>query len=259
MSIEIKINHQSNEKESLNIQLFNNKDEFLDDQNFNISVNGFWNSLNNSFINNEFSLPPNNNSNQKKFLGRKKLFKVFHPGKYSLFSISESKSIIRKILPKNQKKEERKNRTDNIKTKILNHLWKVVKLLQKIILEKYSKNYFIYFPDYIKNSKKMEKELSNKTIIELLTHDYSDSKKDENNSIEEHIKKNKKVLEYIYNHEKILQDPYVDYFLTIKYSSIFEEYINSHFFRSFLEVLKENESEEYIKNYYILAYFGYTL
>jgi len=235
----------------------------------------------------------NEKNNQKHYNKKDNLFivkkvfdYVFYPSKtrkvikniiFPKFNISTNKNY--KLFKKNY---SRKFQTDNIRKRIKTRFLKILKNKVNDNLKKAkSEKLFTNLPQcFIKEiTKERIKRIINKTLKELLsTNFYEEYKKEENNFIEilkssknkdvKNYKKNKEVLEYLEKNKEICEKSKFDIIGNMTFKELFEQYLKSKDFEDDVSKLKEKrkynkkkdiyetENSQYIRNYIIYA-FGF--
>ena len=160
---------------------------------------------------------------------------------------------------KKKEKKQRKFKPDDIRKKIKVRFHKKIKnIINENLKKAGSTELFSFLPQYfISNiSKKFNNQYMNVTYEELLKINFSElqddypNKKCDNNQ----YKKNKETLEYLEKNPEISKISGFDVVKKMKYRDLFKAYFSSAEFEESIETLKEeDESAEYIQEYFILA------
>ena len=160
---------------------------------------------------------------------------------------------------KKKEKKQRKFKPDDIRKKIKVRFHKKIKnIINENLKKAGSTELFSFLPQYfISNiAKKFNNQYMNMTYEELLKINFSElqdkypNKDCDNNQ----YGKNKKTLEYLEKNPHISEISGFDKVKKMKYKDIFKAYFSSAEFEESIETLKEeDESAEYIQEYFILA------
>jgi hypothetical protein len=160
---------------------------------------------------------------------------------------------------KKKEKKQRKFKPDDIRKKIKVRFHKKIKnIINENLKKAGSTELFSFLPQYfISNiAKKFNNQYMNMTYEELLKINFSElqdkypNKDCDNNQ----YGKNKKTLEYLEKNPHISEISGFDKVKKMKYKDIFKAYFSSAEFEESIATLKEeDESAEYIQEYFILA------
>ena len=163
----------------------------------------------------------------------------------------------------------RKFKPDDIRKKIKSNFLKWVKnIINKKLICANSQKLFDYFPQcFVADiNKKRNKEIINMSFKELVNTDFynkyknNKNKKDEDKRNEAKTKHEKKylknieVMKYLEHNEDIRKKINFDDFEKRTFKELFNEYLESKGFDDHICKLKLNESQEYFKNYIIIAF-----
>ena len=218
-------------------------------------------------------------------LKKEKIFKVIYSNDFSIFkygiydnyskqmiyeALNESNKNCKKkksrnlkiftLFPKKIKKKKknilnRKQNSDNIRKKIKSRFLKSLKKEINNKLKKAgSKKFFTYLPQsFICNlSKEKNKETLNMSLKEIFGKNFCDMKKRKVDL--KNYRHNLSVLNYLEDNKEVSEKSNYNNIKNMKYSEIFNEYLESKEFGLEISTLKEEkESEKYIKDYIIKA------
>lgn len=231
-NIEEKIKNNLEENNTYNI---NNSNDIFEIKNINDNFNIFHNGNDDNHSNDIIYEVLNDNGNKKpkKFKKVKKLFRVI----YSIDSKNTKKT-------RNKKKNTKKYYTYNIRKKIKAAFHKSLKNeINKKLKKAGSKFFFKALPQSFITSVKKEK---NEQILNLTLNDIFIKFNDIKNEY-------KNVLEYLEKHHDISVKSNFNIIKNMKYENIFNEYLLSKEFKSWISILQKKEEDKYIKNCIIKA------
>ena len=161
---------------------------------------------------------------------------------------------------KKKEKKQRKFKPDDIRKKIKVRFHKKVKnIINENLKKAGSTELFGFLPQYfISNiAKKFNNQFMNMTYEQLLKINFSELQDDYPNKAcdNKQYEKNKNTLEYLDKNPEISKISGFDKVKKMKYRDIFKAYFSSAEFEESIAILKdeENESAEYIQEYFILA------
>ena len=161
---------------------------------------------------------------------------------------------------KKKEKKQRKFKPDDIRKKIKVRFHKKIKnIINENLKKAGSTELFGFLPQYfISNiAKKFNNQFMNMTYEQLLKINFSELQDDYPNKAcdNKQYEKNKNTLEYLDKNPEISKISGFDKVKKMKYRDIFKAYFSSAEFEESIEILKEeeNESAEYIQEYFILA------
>ena len=161
---------------------------------------------------------------------------------------------------KKKEKKQRKFKPDDIRKKIKVRFHKKIKnIINENLKKAGSTELFGFLPQYfISNiAKKFNNQFMNMTYEQLLKINFSELQDDYPNKAcdNKQYEKNKNTLEYLEKNPEISKISGFDKVKKMKYRDIFKAYFSSAEFEESIEILKEeeNESAEYIQEYFILA------
>lgn len=161
---------------------------------------------------------------------------------------------------KKKEKKQRKFKPDDIRKKIKVRFHKKIKnIINENLKKAGSTELFGFLPQYfISNiAKKFNNQFMNMTYEQLLKINFSELQDDYPNKAcdNKQYEKNKDTLEYLDKNPEISKISGFDKVKKMKYRDIFKAYFSSAEFEESIEILKEeeNESAEYIQEYFILA------
>ena len=161
---------------------------------------------------------------------------------------------------KKKEKKQRKFKPDDIRKKIKVRFHKKVKnIINENLKKAGSTELFGFLPQYfISNiAKKFNNQFMNMTYEQLLKINFSELQDDYPNKAcdNKQYEKNKNTLEYLEKNPEISKISGFDKVKKMKYRDIFKAYFSSAEFEESIAILKdeENESAEYIQEYFILA------
>jgi len=160
---------------------------------------------------------------------------------------------------KKKEKKQRKFKPDDIRKKIKVRFHKKIKnIINENLKKAGSTELFSFLPQYfISNvAKKFNNQYMNVTYEELLKINFSELQDDYPNKAcdKNQYDKNKKTLDYLEQNPEISRMSGFDIVKKMKYRDIFKAYFSSAEFEESIETLKEeDESAEYIQEYFILA------
>ena len=161
---------------------------------------------------------------------------------------------------KKKEKKQRKFKPDDIRKKIKVRFHKKIKnIINENLKKAGSTELFGFLPQYfISNiAKKFNNQFMNMTYEQLLKINFSELQDDYPNKDcdNKQYKKNKNTLEYLDKNPEISKISGFDKVKKMKYRDIFKAYFSSAEFEESIAILKdeENESAEYIQEYFILA------
>ena len=161
---------------------------------------------------------------------------------------------------KKKEKKQRKFKPDDIRKKIKVRFHKKIKnIINENLKKAGSTELFGFLPQYfISNiAKKFNNQFMNMTYEQLLKINFSELQDDYPNKAcdNKQYEKNKNTLEYLEKNPEISKISGFDKMKKMKYRDIFKAYFSSAEFEESIEILKEeeNESAEYIQEYFILA------
>ena len=161
---------------------------------------------------------------------------------------------------KKKEKKQRKFKPDDIRKKIKVRFHKKIKnIINENLKKAGSTELFGFLPQYfISNiAKKFNNQFMNMTYEQLLKINFSELQDDYPNKDcdNKQYKKNKNTLEYLDKNPEISKISGFDKVKKMKYRDIFKDYFSSTEFEESIAILKdeENESAEYIQEYFILA------
>ena len=161
---------------------------------------------------------------------------------------------------KKKEKKQRKFKPDDIRKKIKVRFHKKIKnIINENLKKAGSTELFGFLPQYfISNiAKKFNNQFMNMTYEQLLKINFSELQDDYPNKDcdNKQYKKNKNTLEYLEKNPEISKISGFDKVKKMKYRDIFKAYFSSAEFEESITILKEeeNESAEYIQEYFILA------
>ena len=161
---------------------------------------------------------------------------------------------------KKKEKKQRKFKPDDIRKKIKVRFHKKVKnIINENLKKAGSTELFGFLPQYfISNiAKKFNNQFMNMTYEQLLKINFSELQDDYPNKAcdNKQYEKNKNTLEYLDKNPEISKISGFDKVKKMKYRDIFKAYFSSAEFEESITILKEeeNESAEYIQEYFILA------
>ena len=160
---------------------------------------------------------------------------------------------------KKKEKKQRKFKPDDIRKKIKVRFHKKIKnIINENLKKAGSTELFSFLPQYfISNiAKKFNNQYMNVTYEELLKINFSELQDDYPNKAcdKNQYDKNKKTLDYLEQNPEISRMSGFDLVKKMKYRDIFKAYFSSAEFEESIETLKEeDESAEYIQEYFILA------
>ena len=161
---------------------------------------------------------------------------------------------------KKKEKKQRKFKPDDIRKKIKVRFHKKIKnIINENLKNAGSTELFGFLPQYfISNiAKKFNNQFMNMTYEQLLKINFSELQDDYPNKAcdNKQYEKNKNTLEYLDKNPEISKISGFDKVKKMKYRDIFKAYFSSAEFEESIEILKEeeNESAEYIQEYFILA------
>ena len=163
-------------------------------------------------------------------------FKIFHPGNNEelprkIINLFLEKKINITLSQRQNRKKQRKNNSDNIRRKIKARFLKSLKntLNQRL---KYASS--IYFFDYLPSkfitniAKLANRGILNKTFTQIFSEKLVDNYENAVNF--DKRQNNKLVILYLENNETISERSHYKYYKNMKYSEIYEEYLNSREF-----------------------------
>ena len=158
-------------------------------------------------------------------------------------------------------KNKRKYKADNIRKKIKARFHKSIKnIINENLRKAGSKKLFTFLPQFFINSISREKNryILNMSLREILQKNFVnniDEKKYKNKKLDlEKYEKNLSVLKYLDNNPEISRNSGFDIISKMKYCDLLNEYFKSEEFeRAIFRLKKENEDENYIKEYIIKA------
>ena len=161
---------------------------------------------------------------------------------------------------KKKEKKQRKFKPDDIRKKIKVRFHKKIKnIINENLKKAGSTELFGFLPQYfISNiAKKFNNQFMNMTYEQLLKINFSELQDDYPNKAcdNKQYEKNKNTLEYLDKNPEISKISGFDKVKKMKYRDIFKAYFSSAEFEESITILKEeeNESAEYIQEYFILA------
>ena len=161
---------------------------------------------------------------------------------------------------KKKEKKQRKFKPDDIRKKIKVRFHKKIKnIINENLKKAGSTELFGFLPQYfISNiAKKFNNQFMNMTYEQLLKINFSELQDDYPNKAcdNKQYEKNKNTLEYLEKNPEISKISGFDKVKKMKYRDIFKAYFSSAEFEESIAILKdeENESAEYIQEYFILA------
>ena len=161
---------------------------------------------------------------------------------------------------KKKEKKQRKFKPDDIRKKIKVRFHKKIKnIINENLKKAGSTELFGFLPQYfISNiAKKFNNQFMNMTYEQLLKINFSELQDDYPNKAcdNKQYEKNKNTLEYLDKNPEISKISGFDKVKKMKYRDIFKAYFSSAEFEESIVILKEeeNESAEYIQEYFILA------
>ena len=161
---------------------------------------------------------------------------------------------------KKKEKKQRKFKPDDIRKKIKVRFHKTLKnIINENLKKAGSTELFGFLPQYfISNiAKKFNNQFMNMTYEQLLKINFSELQDDYPNKAcdNKQYEKNKNTLEYLEKNPEISKISGFDKVKKMKYRDIFKAYFSSAEFEESITILKEeeNESAEYIQEYFILA------
>ena len=161
---------------------------------------------------------------------------------------------------KKKEKKQRKFKPDDIRKKIKVRFHKKIKnIINENLKKAGSTELFGFLPQYfISNiAKKFNNQFMNMTYEQLLKINFSELQDDYPNKAcdNKQYEKNKNTLEYLDKNPEISKISGFDKVKKMKYRDIFKAYFSSAEFEESIAILKdeENESAEYIQEYFILA------
>ena len=161
---------------------------------------------------------------------------------------------------KKKEKKQRKFKPDDIRKKIKVRFHKKIKnIINENLKKAGSTELFGFLPQYfISNiAKKFNNQFMNMTYEQLLKINFSELQDDYPNKAcdNKQYEKNKNTLEYLEKNPEISKISGFDKVKKMKYRDIFKAYFSSAEFEESIVILKEeeNESAEYIQEYFILA------
>ena len=161
---------------------------------------------------------------------------------------------------KKKEKKQRKFKPDDIRKKIKVRFHKKIKnIINENLKKAGSTELFGFLPQYfISNiAKKFNNQFMNMTYEQLLKINFSELQDDYPNKAcdNKQYEKNKNTLEYLEKNPEISKISGFDKVKKMKYRDIFKAYFSSAEFEESITILKEeeNESAEYIQEYFILA------
>ena len=161
---------------------------------------------------------------------------------------------------KKKEKKQRKFKPDDIRKKIKVRFHKKIKnIINENLKKAGSTELFGFLPQYfISNiAKKFNNQFMNMTYEQLLKINFSELQDDYPNKVcdNKQYEKNKNTLEYLEKNPEISKISGFDKVKKMKYRDIFKAYFSSAEFEESITILKEeeNESAEYIQEYFILA------
>ena len=161
---------------------------------------------------------------------------------------------------KKKEKKQRKFKPDDIRKKIKVRFHKKIKnIINENLKKAGSTELFGFLPQYfISNiAKKFNNQFMNMTYEQLLKINFSELQDDYPNKAcdNKQYEKNKDTLEYLDKNPEISKISGFDKVKKMKYRDIFKAYFSSAEFEESIAILKdeENESAEYIQEYFILA------
>ena len=172
--------------------------------------------------------------------------------------IKRIRSINPNNMIKNGKKQKyiwkRKDNTDNIKKKILRRFFKNLRInINKILKSEGADKFFISLQtEFINKFQKLlntDKDNYDKTFKEIFSIKFCEENGKKN------FEKNKSVLHYLENNKKICEKSIFNIIKKMKFSQMYNEYLNSKEFQKEIWILKDKDKEddEYIKNYILIA------
>ena len=185
-------------------------------------------------------------------------FKIFHPGNNEEYPRKLINLILEKkmstTLPQRNKRKKRKFNSDNIRKKIKSRFLKSLKntLNQRL---KYASS--IYFFDYLSSkfitniAKLANRGILNKTFTQIFSEKLVDNYENAVNF--DKRQNNKLVILYLENNETISERSHYKYYKNMKYSEIYEEYLNSREFEEDIIGIKMKEGTIYLEKYIDLA------
>ena len=166
----------------------------------------------------------------------------------------------RKFKPDDIRKKIKVRKPDDIRKKIKVRFHKKIKnIINENLKKAGSTELFGFLPQYfISNiAKKFNNQFMNMTYEQLLKINFSELQDDYPNKAcdNKQYEKNKDTLEYLDKNPEISKISGFDKVKKMKYRDIFKAYFSSAEFEESIEILKEeeNESAEYIQEYFILA------
>ena len=176
-------------------------------------------------------------------------------------NVKKSMKLFTQIPKKPKKKrtkiiQQRKQNSDNIRKKIKARFLKSLKNeINKKLKKAGSKYIFCSLPQsFICNlSKKLNKQVLNMSLKEILEKNFCDGKKDKKIDLKKY-NHNLFVLKYLETNKEICEKSNFNIIQNKKYSQIFNEYLESKAFGLEISILKqEKENEKYIKDYIVRA------
>ena len=173
---------------------------------------------------------------------------------------SKNSNILTKSPKRHKKKkkniQKRKQNSDNIRKKIKARFLKSLKNeINKKLKRAGSKYTFSFLPQsFVCNlSKEKNKEILDLTLKEILMKNFCYGGKETRADMQKY-KHNLFVLNYLENNKKICEESNFNGIKNMKYSQIFNEYLESKEFGLEISTLKkEKENDKYIKDYIVKA------
>ena len=244
------VNYKNNKKINILFTIHHEKD--LENNNLIININSKKNSEENHSI-----------------LEKKNVFNVVYSNNLNIFTIGEYNKDIKKriydafndknkesLFKVNNKKRKnnykRKDNSDNIRKKIKARF---IKALKNAVNEKLKSVGSLYFFNLLPQifttnlSKKVNKSVLDLTLKEIFSKNFVNNKKNKNADINKY-NHNLVVLKYLENKKDICEKSQFNLIKDMKYSDIYKEYLISKEFEMEISTLiKEKESDKYIKDY----------
>ena len=210
-----------------------------------------------------------NSEENHSILEKKNVFNVVYSNNLNIFTIGEYNKDIKKriydafndknkesLFKVNNKKRKnnykRKDNSDNIRKKIKARF---IKALKNAVNEKLKSVGSLYFFNLLPQifttnlSKKVNKSVLDLTLKEIFSKNFVNNKKNKNADINKY-NHNLVVLKYLENKKDICEKSQFNLIKDMKYSDIYKEYLISKEFEMEISTLiKEKESDKYIKDY----------
>ena len=214
-----------------------------------------------------------NNEENESILEKKNIFNVVYSNKMQIFTNGEYNKDIKKrinhalidknketLFKVNNKKRKnnfkRKDDFDNIRKKIKSRFFKALKnAINEKLKSAGSLYFFSLLPQiFITNlSKKVNKSVLDLTLKEIFTKNFLNNKNQKNADINKY-NYNLFVLQYLEKKKDICEKSQFNIIKDMKYSDIYKEYLISKEFEIEISTLiKQKESDKYIKDYIINA------